>query len=264
MAPQASDPGALAASCSSADRASSSPACASAAPRPSTSPTPRTKSTERTNLRAFLTQSGGKLLLVVHPHPALEIAAFKLGHGHDAPLARLRARPGWSSALPIWPRRSNQLAPRAPASIGPVEDPRHGSRPQRSERCCGERYSLPQSGSLIRDRPDSTACRDVRLRLVPSAPRTPSFSSASPGHRRTGLGGPPPDANALHRPRLRPSDRADLAAAPGPPHRGRTPGPRRRHRDPVRPLRPPGASASPNIDHTSQQVAQPDRALGPQ
>ena len=186
---------------------------------------------KRASLEAFLTEPG-RFWEYFYP-TALAIAGRRPGPAHDA-LARLE-RAGVIAALIT--QAVDRLHTRA-GSIDPVEV--YGTvLTQRCERC-GERYGLPEAGALMAAAPDGVPRCTTSGCGYPLRPEGTLWGEAAPpGGRRAGLGARR-RRRRLHRARLRPSHRADLAAALGAAHPGRAARPGRRDAHPVRPLRPPG------------------------
>ena len=210
---------------------SSSPACASAAPRASTSPTSAASGpSARASRRSSPTRPASGSTSTPPPCPSPRAGRGRPTTPSPGFERGRRGRTPWS------PRRSTGSTTRA-GSLDPVEV--YGTvLTQRCERC-EERYGLPEAGALLGGSSDGVPRCTTPGWAIPCGPRAPSGARPCPGGRRAGLGAGR-RRRRLHRPRLGPAHRADLAAALGPAHPGRAAGARRRDPHPVRPLRPPG------------------------
>ena len=205
MAPQASDPEALAATLLEAERAVVLTGLRLGGAEGLDLTHAGGEWAERASLEAFLTDPA-RFWEYFYP-TALAIAGRRPGLAHDA-LARLE-RAGMVSALVT--QAVDRLHQRA-GSLDPVEV--YGTvLVLRCERC-EERYGLPEAGALHRRvRRRGAALHHPRLRLPPAARGDALGRDPPAGGGRAGLGARR-RRRRLHRPRLRPAHRADLASCP--------------------------------------------------
>ena len=229
MAPQASDPEALAATFLEAERAVVLTGLRLGGPESRDLTHADGEWARRASLEAFLTEPA-RFWEYFYP-TALTIAAREPGPAHEA-IARLQ-RAGLIADLIT--QAVNRLHARA-GSPEPVEV--YGTvLISRCERC-GERYVLPEVGALIAASADGVPRCSTAGCGYPLRPEGTLWGESLPRHAIERAWEIAAAGRRLHRPRLGPAHGADLAASLGAAHPGRAAGRDRRGAHPVRPLRP--------------------------